>query len=306
MKHETKTADITTTLAARKAATRRRNTLAAVPQAIDAGESAGLQIQINAALSARLASIQSDAALARIPAPRRTLAHETINCAEAIAQFAARLGERYSGETRYLVQWGDKADASTTTDKGDQYSRGCTYKKTDADHIVTLDPAGVSRLVEDEEIRQASARDGLPLIAYYPDGSAVWVRTKGKAIVSERGWIAGTGATCYHSVKSLADAHAKYARKVAAAQREEAARRKDRKASRRARLIARLCGGIAASISDAKALGYCEPGIRQFQARHGIGDVATLPQLVRTGNPSAVALALSIARKAGRRELARA
>jgi hypothetical protein len=57
--------------------------------------------------------------------------------------------------------------------------------------------------------------------------------------------------------------------------------------TRRARLVARLCDGIAATITDAKSLGYCEPGIRQFQARHGIGDVA---------------LALSIARKAGRSE----
>jgi hypothetical protein len=212
------------------------------------------------------------------------------------------MGGDYSGATNYFVQWGDKADASTATGQGEQYSRGCTYKKTDADHVVTLDPAGVSRLVEEEEIRQASARDGLPLIAYYPDGSAVWVRSKGKAIVSERGWIARHGATCYHSTKSMADALTKYARKVKAAQREEVKRRKDRKATRRARLVARLCDGIAATITDAKALGYCEPGIRAFQTRHGIGDVATLPQLVRTGNPSAVALALSIARKAGRRE----
>jgi hypothetical protein len=298
MKPETKTADITATLAARKAALARKNTLARVPYEIDNGRNAQRATEI--AIAARLASIAAGAALAKLPAPRRHLATETITTADAIGLVAARMGDSYSGDTDYRVRWGDSATAETTTGKGDHYSRKCTYKKTDADHLITLDPAGVSRLVEEEELRQASARDGLPLIALYPDGSAVWVRSKGKAIVSERGWIAGHGGTCYHSTKSMADALAKYARKVKAAQREDAARRKDRKATRRARLVARLCGGIAASISDAKAMGYCEPGIRAFQARHGLGDSASLPELVKTGNASAIALALSIARKAGR------
>lgn len=60
--------------------------------------------------------------------------------------------------------------------------------------------------------------------------------------------------------------------------------------------MARLCNGAHATLADAKSLGYCEPGIRAFQTRHGIGDAATLPELVRTGDPSAVRLALKIAR----------
>lgn len=294
MKHETKTADITATLAAIKAAALRKSTLARVPVEIDGGQDP--RPATDRAIAARLASLDADAALARIPAPRRTLARETVTTAEAIGLVAARIGGDYSGATDYLVEWGSKAEAETVTGDGGAYSRRCTYHKTSADHIITLDPAGVSRLVEDEEIRQASARDGLPLIAYYPDGSAVWVRAKGKAIVAERGWIASHGGSVYHSTKSMADAQAKCARKVAAAQREEAARRKDRKAARRARLVARLCAGVTASIEDARALGYCTPGIAAFQSRHGIGDVATLPQLVQTGDPSAVALALKIAR----------
>lgn len=72
---------------------------------------------------------------------------------------------------------------------------------------------------------------------------------------------------------------------------------KTNKAERRARLVARLCGNVRATIADARALGYCLPGIQAFQERHGIGDEATLPELVRTGDPSAVRLALSVARK---------
>lgn len=300
MKHETKTADIAATLAARKAAANRKAALAAVPSAIDNGRDH--TPAVNAAIAARLASLDADATLARIPAPRRNLAEETIATAEAIGSFTARMGGTYSGNMCYLVRWGNAAEAETIISKGDQYSHGCTYRKNDADHLITLDPAGVSRLVEDTELRQASAREGLPLIALYPDGSAVWVREKGKTIVSERGWIAGHGGIYYHSTKSMVDALAMRERKVKAAQREVEARRKDRKAARRARLVARLCGGITATLADAKALGYCDAGIRAFQDRFGIGDSAPLPDLIRTGNPSAVALALSVARKAKRPE----
>lgn len=38
----------------------------------------------------------------------------------------------------------------------------------------------------------------------------------------------------------------------------------------------------------------------QFQAQHGIGSSATLPSLIRTGNPSAIRLALAIARRVNR------
>lgn len=67
-----------------------------------------------------------------------------------------------------------------------------------------------------------------------------------------------------------------------------------------AALVARLCHGVTATLADARAMHYCEPGIRAFQERHGVGDTATLPELIRTGDPSAVRLALSIARKVRR------
>lgn len=296
MKNETIASDITRTLAARKATIRRKNTLARVLIEIDAGRDHAPAT--NAAIAARLASLAADSDLARTPAPRRTLAAHIIEMAEALGKTAAQVGEEYSGETEYLVNWGTLATASTATGQGAQYSRACTYRKTDADHIVTLDPLGVALLVESETLRIASKRDGLHLIALYPDDSAVWVKPKGKAITSERGWIVAEGPVCYHSLKSRDHARAGLVKKLAAEAKEQAARRQSAKINRRARLVARLCNGITATIADAKSSGYCDPGIRAFQSRFAIGDAATLPELVRTGDPSAVALALRIARTA--------
>ena len=75
------------------------------------------------------------------------------------------------------------------------------------------------------------------------------------------------------------------------------------KDERRARLIARLCN-VSATIADARAMGYCLPGIEAFQSQHHIGDAAPLRALLATGNPSAVRLALAVARKVRRTEAA--
>ena len=39
---------------------------------------------------------------------------------------------------------------------------------------------------------------------------------------------------------------------------------------RMARLVARLCGSLAVSYADARSVGYCDAGIRQFCTRHGL------------------------------------
>ena len=307
MKPETKTADIRSTLTTHEAENASKAARAHILAVFDAGGDTLRAIEH--AKATRQTHQAASAALARIPAPRRKLAADTVTAAEAIARaVAVDCGSGYSGQTDYRVQWGNKAAAETSTAKGEQYSRGCIYKKTDADHIVTLDPAGVSLLVEQTALRHASKRDGLRLIALYPDNSAVWVKSHGKGIISETGWIAGTpdGSVCYHSTKSAEHARAGLAKKRAIQEVEKQAATITAKENRRARLVARLCGGISATIADARAHGYCGPGIQAFQARFGIGDAAPLPDLIRTGDPSAVALALSIARKAGKRELATA
>lgn len=297
MKNETIAADITKTLAARKAGTLALHDAQAVTAAIVAG--GDQHAALDRAIASRNASLTAEVALKRIPLARRTLAASIITAAERIAHSVAyALGGRYSGDTRFLTEWGTRAEACTHTTNGDQYSRRVTYKKTNATHCVTLDPLGVAALVENEPLRNRSGAEGLPLIALYPDGSAVWVKTHGKGITSERGWIAGNARVCFHSTVSMDHAQAGFLKKLTRLEKEEREARLSAKQTRRARLVARLCHGITATLADAKAMGYCEPGIRAFQSRFGIADTATLPELVRTGDPSAVRLALKIARNA--------
>lgn len=239
---------------------------------------------------------------ASIPKARRLAASRDIEIAGEIARRAALLGGDYSGETTRSFVWADiggSAAASTHTYSGEQYSRSCKYRKMDARHVVTLDPAGIPFLVDSVQLRAASQAEGLPLIALYPNGSAAWVIVKGKALRAQCGFVAFDAAhnLCYHSTTTLEAAQLGLKKKVASHVREEALRIAASRAERRAYLIARLCGKASATIADAKELGFCEPGIRAFQQSFGIGDEATLTQLIRTGNSSAVRLALHVARK---------
>jgi len=131
-----------------------------------------------------------------------------------------------------------------------------------------------------------------------------WVRQTGKGITCEIGWMVNFGRITFHSTQSREHAEKGLARKIAAELREWEDNRayraniaKAAREERRLRLVARLCSNVIATISDAKALGYCAPGIAAFQTRHGIGDSASLHALVKTGDPSAVRLAMTVARR---------
>jgi hypothetical protein len=254
-----------------------------------------------------------------LPKARRETARALHDSAMAYARdIARRLGGSYSGDTKIAAHWGERATARTTTDAGEQYSRRCKYLKTDAKHIITLSADTAPHLMQSERIRNASFLEGLPLISLTPAGECIWVKSKGKALVSEAGWIAYSpdfggiqgvtgsqgiqGIHCYHSTQSRAHAEAGLARKLAIARREVQAAAASRKVTRRLQLIARLCRNAVATVEDARALGYCSPGIAAFQSRHGIGDRATLPELMRTGDAAAQRLALSLARQVSRQQ----
>ena len=320
MKTETRILDIVAHLAARTAATQaalaKLKASHHVTDTIDGPSPAVINPSIIAA--AQLARIARDAAaadLAKRPKNRREQAERAVTIAEEITLRACRMGGSYSGDTTHGVDWHDAhtpAIAYTTTAQGDTYSRSCKYSKTDAHHGVRLDPAGIPALVENEALRDASSTDGLPLISLMEDGRAIWLKSTGKQITEQAGWIIGTGGICYHSTKSRENAQKGFDKKHAEHLRQQALRDEHArqykaspayKSERRARLIARLCGTLTATIEDARALGYCTPGIEQFQRTHAISDTATLPQLIKTGNSSAIALALSIARKAAKTSL---
>jgi hypothetical protein len=271
--------------------------------------------QVKVAADALDCRDHANAAWKKIPPLRRSLAETSFRIAENAAKAALDLGDNYSGGTFQSIVWGEVASAATIRSRGDQYSSRCTWNKTNATHRVTLHADGIPAMVDNPAICAASHADGLPLIGLYriPKFSDVWKATwvangrGGKSIESTNGWIAYDQShnISYHSTVSAKDAALGLATKRDAQIRAVAERNAQlraaavaRKEERRIRLVARLCQGLKATVKDAQSIGYCAPGIAAFKARYGIGDIASLPELVRTGDPSAIKLALIIARKA--------
>ena len=306
MQTKTKISDLAALIASTDATTKAAHDAERLTAAIAHGHRESAISALDISLASREAASKAAALFAKAPLPRRGLARVTMTKAERLGKAAVALGERYSGETDYAVKWAASPSASTYTDKGDQYSGRCTYRKTDASHVVRLSPEWAVLLAEREDVASLSARDGLPLIGWHADGRVCWVKTKGKAITEEIGWIAHFGTVCYHSTKSQKSADQGLAKwmaserafwvRAAEARKNAAQWAKD---ERRARLIARLCD-VSATIGDALELGFCRPGIEAFQSQHHIGDTAPLRALLSTGNPSAVRLAMAVARKVRR------
>jgi hypothetical protein len=275
-------------------------------ETLDSGDAQQVHACAEAYRDARVRCAAAAAIVATLPKVRREAAKDLHAAAQAHArELARRLGGSYSGETSIEAQWGEKACARTTTAEGREYSRSCRYRKTDAKHLIILSPDTAPCLMQSERIRNASAAEGLPLIALTPAGECTWVRARGKTILDESGWIAYApdfGGICYHSTQSWAHAAAGLEKKVAKLDAAEQAAAESRKTTRRLQLIARLCRNAVATVDDARSLGYCSPGIAAFQARHGIGDRATLPELMATGDAAAQRLALCLARQVSRQQ----
>ena len=308
MKLQTKISDLVALIASTDATTKSAHDAERLTTAIATGSRDIAISALDISIASRGAATKAAGRFAKLPPTRRDLATATKTKAEALGKAAVALGERYSGETDYALKWAVSPSASTYTDKGDRYSGRCTYQKTDASHVVRLSPEWSVLLTEREDVAALSARDGLPLIGWHADGRVCWVRTKGKAITEETGWISHFGTICYHSTKSQNAADQGLKIKLAAMRDEWAAKAVRQahaaqwaKDERRARLVARLCD-VSATIADARAMGYCLPGIEAFQSQHHIGDAAPLRALLATGNASAVRLALAVARKVRRVE----
>lgn len=313
MKTTTKATDlernVTASTARRQAETAKTRAAAAVAHEIDGTAQAGSSADIiAAAVIAAHSARAAESAFSRLPKDRRDAARYTRDRAETLARCAAQaMGRDYSGTTTHRVRWSTTANAWSATEKGAQYSSRCKYRKTDGIHTVQLSYAGAPELAAQSLIVDTSRRDRCPLIALHPADAAgvraaTWVvTTRGGQIAAQHGWIATRegDAQIFHSTKSASHAAAGLRKKLEAQQRERELRAAaaDPRTDRRARLVARLCAGASATIRDARALGYCTPGIEAFQQRHNIGSRASLPDLVRTGDPSAVALALAVARR---------
>lgn len=314
MKLQTKISDLTTLLASTDATTKAQADAERLAAAITTGHRESAISALDISLASKAEATKAAGLFAKIPLPRRDLATATSAKAEALGKAAAAMGDSYSGATDYAAKWaaGSFPYASTYTSKGAHYSGRNTYRKTDASHVVNLSPEWSILLTEREDVAALSARDGLPLIGWHADGRVCWVKTKGKAITLQTGWISHFGTVCYHSTKSQQSADQGLKIKLAAMRDEWAAQAVARanaaqwaKDERRARLVARLCN-VSATIADAREMGYCTPGIEAFQSQHNLGDSAPLRALLATGNAAAVRLALAVARKVRRTEAAAA
>lgn len=224
---------------------------------------------------------------------------------------AAKIGGDYSGSTHYVYGIGDVTNAFTKTYDGERYSRACKYRKTNAEHTVSSTISDAVNLLKlPSDVLQASLGDGLPLIGATSKGSVIWVRRVNKSIESQEGYLAygtTTNGRCivYHAqskqeadkglkikLQKENDREAEVAR-IVACHKEQA--RNQAREKRRASLLGRIAG-VQATYQQARELGFCEVGIKSFQSRFGIGNSATLNQLVATEDPSAVRLALHVAR----------
>jgi hypothetical protein len=267
----------------------------------------------SAAAEALTADIKAEKAWLQIPRKRRFRAEHLYGIALKNAITALALGGLYSGKTTEEIIWSGLASASTTRNSGDSYSRNKWQHRTDANHRIYLDLDGLLAMEHNVELLKQSAEEGLLVIALYKLKKiphvykAVWVKQgTGKTIVDESGWIAydPVRQCMYHSTISSADASKALTAKVEAALEEErhkqALLEATPKMERRARLVAKLCGKIHATTEDAHKLGYCDAGIKAFRKSHRIGKSASLPELIETGNPLAIKLALYLARQVTR------
>jgi hypothetical protein len=294
---KTQTADLTAFIALKNAEKTANDSATRALDLIRIAAIDDAPVAASKAAQARSEAISAQRAWMKTPPARRALAAKSAGSMKDLldAFFQGYCGE-YSGDTLHLMSWWTHAFARTTVSRGEAYSRSSKYWKTNATHEITLDPAGVPYLVANPAIASVSLSEDMPLIALYPDGRAVWITASGKRIDSQDGWIAAQSGMIYHSTVSLDHAKKGLQRKIDAAAKQAREDAHNRKIERRARLVARLCGGAVATISDARRMGYCEPGIKAFQSRHGIGDAASLPDLVRSGNPLAAKLAVTLAR----------
>jgi hypothetical protein len=243
----------------------------------------------------------------RTPRDRKEIAERIYQEAISYAQRTVELiGENYSGDTTYQGFLGPETWAWTIVTRGDSYSRKARkYFKNDAAHKLCLSFSDAVDLMNAPAAVDASFRDGLPLVSFRDDGSAAWLVKKNKRIEIQAGWMAWDGEHHYHSTRSLDHAQTMLAKKCAVLrEREQMAREASiryRKETRRERLIALLCD-VRATIEDARQLGFCAPGIQQFQQQHNVGDTVDLKTLLKSGNPAAERLALHVARRIRRPE----
>jgi len=187
--------------------------------------------------------------------------------------------ESYSGDTTTTIHYGEP-DASTATGYGDKYSRSCQYTKTDASHHITVATDWFTSV----HLRGLARVDGLLTLDAEPvdaEGYTVyrasWLRSKGKQLSAEHGYIA---------IGEHGAAHAKTesgAKSILTRRANEIKYSRHERKIRTALHEMRLNGyaQIIVSIGDSIAAGNCRAGTEQFRDRHFPGrTTATIEEVL--------------------------
>ena len=161
-------------------------------------------------------------------------------------------GEHYSGDTLWRVIPVGRPDvgASTLTTSGDQYSRRCTYRRTDATHRLKI---CLSDLVAARRTPVPASIDGEIVIRAQSIRENVYqittIGTKGKEVELRHRFAADQGAGQWYLGKTERGAVTALNRSV-----------RQRESVRLGKVNAATCRGW----------GWCSAGIRQWCDRHGI------------------------------------
>lgn len=208
----------------------------------------------------------------------------------AARRAVASIMPQLSGDTTLSVEVAvDYAavGADHTTGRGDQYSRRCTYRKTDGRWDVFVQPQWTIQVDQ----RGLAKVDGLPTLAALPvetetEGEEVfrakWLeRGRGFAVHTREGYIVrrtvGEGVYTAHA-PSIAGARALITRQLPESHRavtERQARLAAKIEAMQAELRAKLesgrlngCAQVVVTIADSLAVGNCGTGTRAWIAAH--------------------------------------
>lgn len=166
-----------------------------------------------------------------------------------------------------------EVDYLSHTEKGEQYSSRCTYRKTDLVVVATLPSKWLSRVYKSG----FAVIDGLitldistPLVGEFGDGvsvrAATWlVRSLGTAYHVKRGFIANCGNINFHG-KTLASAVRGLAKKLVFQALINMPRSEILEKSR---LLAKSHPDLKVTLADSKAVGNCFYGTKDFLYRNG-------------------------------------
>jgi len=204
--------------------------------------------------------------------------------------------ESYSGTTDTIIGYGEPA-AHTSTYLGTQYSRSSPWSKTNATHFITVHPDWFSRVHLhglDEAGSMLTLDAELVDTAAYTVYRASWLRSKGKRLTVEHGYIA-VGAVG-GSLGAYRAAHAKTATgaKAILTRRENERRYDQHERKIRVALQEMQLKGYAqidVSMMDSIAAGNCQAGTEQFRDRHFPGrDTATVEEILSVESMRSLAI----------------